>query len=225
MTPNSVSIQQILLITIQILTLGRFVIAQTDERNTNVVVIYTDEHSFRTIGAYRKLLSHDQAFIWGDGIKVHTPHIDALANEGVLFNNFYTVAPLCTPSRASLFSGLYPKKTGAWKNHSPMNGNIMTFADVMKEKRNMATGYFGKWHLDGEKKPLWKTNEGRDFGFNFNKYRWNRGHWKVSVMKRFSRTFKAENLVSLVRISLLRSNCKVHQRGERRYHDSLDICR
>ena len=33
--------------------------------------------------------------------------------------------------------------------------------------------------MDGEKKPLWKTKEGREFGFNFNKYRWNRGHWKV----------------------------------------------
>ena len=156
-------------------------LGQTDSSNPNVVVIYTDEQSFRTIGAYRKLLSHDQAFIWGDNIKVDTPNIDALANEGVLFNNFYTVAPLCTPSRASLFSGLYPKKTGAWKNHSPMNEDIMTFADVMKQKRNMATGYFGKFHLDGEKKPLWKTKEGREFGFNFNKYRWNRGHWKVRV--------------------------------------------
>ena len=75
----------------------------------NLVIIYTDEHNLRTIGAYRDILQKDQAFVWGDGVKLPTPHLDALAENGAIYSNFYTVAPLCTPSRASFFTGLYPK--------------------------------------------------------------------------------------------------------------------
>jgi uncharacterized sulfatase len=45
----------------------------------NLLIIHTDEHNFRTLGCYRALLPPEQAFIWGDGIKVDTPHIDSLA--------------------------------------------------------------------------------------------------------------------------------------------------
>lgn len=145
-------------------------------------MILTDEHSLRTLGCYRDFFrssnQNEQANIWGDGIEVETPYIDSLAADGTMFTNFYTVAPLCTPSRASFMSGLYPQKAGdTGENHGEMDGNIKTFANVLKNRRGYYTGYFGKWHLNGKVKPGWGTST-RKFGFNENKYQWNRGHWK-----------------------------------------------
>jgi arylsulfatase A-like enzyme len=145
-------------------------------------MILTDEHNMRTLGCYREHFKsknqREQAYVWGDGLEVETPNIDKLANEGALFSNFYTVAPLCTPSRASFMSGLYPHKTGANLNHARMNDDIVTFAEVLqKSQRDYYTGYLGKWHLNGEDKPGWGNNE-RKFGFEDTKYQFNRGHWK-----------------------------------------------
>jgi uncharacterized sulfatase len=83
----------------------------------NLVIICTDEHNFRTLGCYRDLLSEDQAFVWGRGVAVETPHIDSLADEGALFTSFYGTTPLCAPARASLMTGLYPHATGVPVNH------------------------------------------------------------------------------------------------------------
>jgi len=141
----------------------------------NLIIIQTDEHNFRTLGAYREQLSHDQAFVWGAGVEVKTPHIDRLVHEGAICNNFYASSPVCTPSRASLMSGLYPIATGSPSNNMPMNDSVITFAQVLK-KEGYATSYLGKWHLDGDAKPGFAPK--RKFGFDDNKYMFNRGHWK-----------------------------------------------
>jgi uncharacterized sulfatase len=55
----------------------------------------------------------------------------------------------------------------------------LTFAYILQDERDYSTAYFGKWHLNGDMKPGWSTNdEGRDFGFENIQYRFNRGHWK-----------------------------------------------
>lgn len=108
----------------------------------------TDQHNYRTLGCYRDYLisknQPGQAYVWGEGVAVETPNIDILAKEGALFTNFHATAPLCTPNRASFVSGLYPAFTGADRNHSPMNDDVVTFAQVLKEERDYETGYFGK---------------------------------------------------------------------------------
>ena len=121
-------------------------------KTPNLVVIYTDEHNFRTLGCYRDQLSDAESFIWGEGVKVDTPHIDSLAKEGTLLTSFYAATPVCAPSRASLLSGLYPYATGVPQNNMPMNDDVLTFAQVLKGK-GYATSYVGKWHLDGNAKP------------------------------------------------------------------------
>ena len=56
-------------------------------------MIMTDEHNFRTLGCYRDLMEQEQAFPWGEGVKVDTPNLDKLAQDGAIYKNFYTVAP------------------------------------------------------------------------------------------------------------------------------------
>jgi len=145
----------------------------------NVLIIQTDEHNFRTLGCYRKLLPTDQAFIWGEGVKVDTPHIDSIAERGAICTRYYATSPVCTPSRAALMTGMYPQNTGSISNDLPMLDSMETFAAVLGNSgyaTGYATGYAGKWHLDGAAKPGWATE--RHFGWQDNRYMFNRGHWK-----------------------------------------------
>lgn len=141
----------------------------------NLLIIHTDEHNFRTIGCYRAVMSDEQSYVWGAGVKVDTPHIDSLAHDGALCTSYYAASPVCTPSRASLVSGLYPVATGSPSNDMPMKDDIVTFAEVFR-RNGYATSYVGKWHLDGEAKPGFSPV--RKFGFEDNRYMINRGHWK-----------------------------------------------
>ena len=131
----------------------------------NLLVIQTDEHHFKTLGCY-------------GGKVVKTPHIDRIARDGALATSFYATTPVCSPSRASLMSGLYPQKTPVETNNVPLDGKIVTFAEVLRRK-GFATGYSGKWHLDGFGKPQWAP--ARKFGWEDNRFKFNRGHWKKFV--------------------------------------------
>ena len=144
-------------------------------RPANLLVIQTDEHNFRTLGCYRDTLSPEQAFIWGKEAFVETPHIDWLADHGALCTSFYATTPVCSPSRAALISGQYPHNTPTHSNNIPLGNDVVTFAELLK-KQGYRTGYIGKWHLDGGGKPQWAPD--RNFGFEDNRYMFNRGHWK-----------------------------------------------
>ena len=140
----------------------------------NLIVIQTDEHNFRTLGCYRKLMAPEQALMWGKHV-VETPHIDSLCERGAICTSFYATTPVCSPSRGSLVSGMYPQSTGVVTNNIPMGDHVVTFAEILK-KQGYATGYVGKWHLEGSGKPQWAPP--RKFGFDDNRYMFNRGHWK-----------------------------------------------
>ncbi|WP_430453060.1 sulfatase family protein [Rhodopirellula europaea] len=141
----------------------------------NVLIIQTDEHNFRTLGCYRDTLPIEEAEIWGQGAVVETPSIDSIAARGAICTSFYATSPVCTPSRAAFFTGRYPQNTGAYQNDRPLRGDMVTFAEVLR-RDGYATGYAGKWHLDGPGKPQWGPE--RQFGFSDNRYMFNRGHWK-----------------------------------------------
>lgn len=144
-------------------------------KQPNVLIIHTDEHNFRTLGCYRELMSNDQAYMWGKGVKVDTPHIDSLARNGAICTGYYAASPVCTPSRASFVSGLYPVATGSPSNDMPMKDEIITFGELFR-RNGYSTSYVGKWHLDGKAKPGFEP--ARKFGFDDNRYMINRGHWK-----------------------------------------------
>ena len=126
------------LIVLQSIVIASSVFAATD---WNVIVIVPDDHSRRAMGAY------------GDSQAV-TPNFDKLAGEGVLFNNAYAAAPVCSPSRAALLSGKYPSQVGVndflMLNDNYKNRGLDTSAVIYPQilKRNgFTTGMIGKWHL------------------------------------------------------------------------------
>jgi arylsulfatase A-like enzyme len=141
----------------------------------NLVIVHTDEHNFRTLGCYREVLPVGQKFVWGKQAVVDTPHVDSLAKRGVLCTSFYATSPVCTPSRAAMMTGLSPHSAGAPTNNLPLKDEVLTFAEALNRK-GYATGYVGKWHLNGGGKPQWGPS--RKFGWKDNRYMFNRGHWK-----------------------------------------------
>jgi choline-sulfatase len=125
------------------------------QRPPNIVLILLDWARRDAIGAY------------GEN-PVQTPNIDALANEGVRFDNAYTPATLCSPARASIITGIYPHAHGIRKTMYPagINGGLPTMypdpiANPFDDERfnlainfpkyltnsGFATGHIGKWHL------------------------------------------------------------------------------
>ena len=89
-----------------------------------------------------------------------TPHIDELYNESVRLTNFHQDM-LCTPSRASLMTGRYPIRTGAWRTsrgRTNLRAEEVTIAEVFREN-GYRTGQFGKWHL-GDTWPFRPQDQG-----------------------------------------------------------------
>lgn len=141
----------------------------------NILIIITDEHNFRTLGCYRQLLPREQAEMWGPGTIVQTPHIDRLAHEGVIGTRAYATAPVCSPSRAAMITGLYPHNTGVPTNNLELRDDVPTLAQIVADK-GYQTSFIGKWHLGGEGKPEWAPRV--DGGFQEKTFMFNRGHWK-----------------------------------------------
>ncbi|MEC9010652.1 MAG: sulfatase-like hydrolase/transferase, partial [Planctomycetota bacterium] len=99
--------------------------------------------------------------------KLHTPNIDALAKQGSRFTDAYAAAPVCSPTRAALITGLAPARLNITQHGAdgpqfwpkdrviqpPAVGHILKHKSVTLAERLHAvgyhTGFFGKWHLSG----------------------------------------------------------------------------
>ena len=129
--------------------------AQEAER-PNVVIIFTDDQGYGDVGVYG-----------AEGYE--TPHLDQMAAEGIRFTDFYVAGPVCTPSRAALLTGSYPKRVGlAHRVIFPyhqigLNPDEVTIAEVLKPL-GYATAAIGKWHL-GHEAPFLPTQQGFDSYF------------------------------------------------------------
>ena len=82
---------------------------------------------------------------------IRTPHLDRLAAEGVKLTDFYSVSPVCTPSRAGLLTGRYPVRSGMVRVLFPreqagLPAQEITLAEALGEL-GYATAMIGKWHL------------------------------------------------------------------------------
>lgn len=159
----------------------------------NVLVIQTDEQSFRTMSCYRELMCSEYANIWGSEAKVETPHLDRLAREGAIYTNYYATSPVSTPSRASIQTGLYPIAAKAPINDMPMDTNIETFADVLRDEGYQTT-FVGKWHLGGT--PAIGSlylQPGHNAGWSDREYMFETEHNKWYVENEFPLRLKAVN--------------------------------
>ena len=108
-------------------------------RQPNIVFIFADD------------LGYADTSVYGSEV-IRTPHIDALAGEGIRFTQGYVSHPVCSPSRAGLLTGRYQQRHG-WEfnparrdDAAGMDINEQTIADALKAQ-GYATGMIGKWHL------------------------------------------------------------------------------
>lgn len=137
--------------------------SQPKKKRPNIVLILADDMGFSDIGCY--------------GGEIETPNLDALAQNGLRFTQFYNSARCC-PTRASLLTGLHPHQTGVgWMTNSAenpkrgdrnvygyrgfLNRDCVTLAEVLS-----AAGYrtlmSGKWHLGYHAKEKWPRQRGFD---------------------------------------------------------------
>lgn len=151
------------------------VTASESVEKTNVLLIITDEHNFRTLGCYREGLPREQGEMWGFGATVSTPNLDQLAAEGVLCTRAYATSPVCSPCRAAMITGRYPHAVGMPTNNHVLDNTVPTLADRLNDA-GYRTTFIGKWHLGGNGKPEWRPKV--DGGFQDKNFMFNRGHWK-----------------------------------------------
>jgi arylsulfatase A len=118
---------------------ARVLRGQERKRRPNVVLIFSDDQGAIDVNCY--------------GAKdLITPNMDQLARTGTRFTQFYSAAPVCSPSRAALMTGRYPQRAGLASNASSQPGGTglateqVTMAEMMKAA-GYATGHVGKWHL------------------------------------------------------------------------------
>ncbi len=102
-------------------------------RPKNVLLVMSDQHKRDCLG------------VAGDSV-AQTPHLDALANTGVRFTNAYCSNPVCTPSRASLMTGLYTHNHQSWNNTVPLPMTRKTMAHWFGSA-GYATSLIGKMHF------------------------------------------------------------------------------
>jgi len=107
----------------------------TSGRRPNIVVIQADQLAAAALGAY------------GNPV-VQSPHIDALAGAGVVFDRAYCNSPLCAPSRASMMTGRMPSSIGAFDNAADFSTSTPTFAHHLRAA-GYHTALVGRMHFIG----------------------------------------------------------------------------
>ena len=114
----------------------------------NLLFIIADDCTFRDIGCY--------------GGQAHTPNINRLATEGLKFNRCFQTAPMCSPTRHNIYTGLYPVKSGAYPNHTFAKPGTKSIVHYLKPlgyrvalsgKRHIATPDIFPFEYSGKKNP------------------------------------------------------------------------
>lgn len=105
----------------------------------NIVFFLTDDHRYDCMGFL------DHPFL-------QTPGLDRLAKEGVYLKNAFVTTSLCSPSRASILTGLYAHNHRVVDNYHEVGKNLIFFPQYL-QKIGYETAFIGKWHMGDENEP------------------------------------------------------------------------
>lgn len=117
------------------------------KKKNNILFVFIDDMGYADLGCYGNK-------------EVHTPNIDQLAKEGILFTQFYVNAPICSPSRVAVTTGHFPSRWGitSYICSKQNNANRAMHNYLKKEAPSVArnikaagyyTAHIGKWHMGG----------------------------------------------------------------------------
>ncbi|MCR2803742.1 sulfatase family protein [Paenibacillus soyae] len=109
-------------------------------RKPNILLITSDQQHWNTIGAFNP--------------ELRTPNLDRLTREGTMFSRAYCPNPTCTPSRASIITGMHPSQHGAWTLGTKLLEDRLTVGDELRDA-GYQTALIGKAHFQ----PLRSTEE------------------------------------------------------------------
>ncbi len=111
--------------------------AAQSTRRRNVIFILSDDHRYDALGFLK-------AQPW-----LKTPQLDRIALEGIHFKNAFVTTALCSPSRASILTGVYAHRHRIVDNNTPIPPGTVFFPSYL-QKAGYKTGFFGKWHMGAE---------------------------------------------------------------------------
>ncbi len=116
---------------------GAHAVGAAQGRQPNILFIFSDQQRCDTIGCYGDNMGRALGL---------SPNLDAMAAEGVRFQNAFTCQPVCGPARACLQTGLYATETGCWHNDIALPLDAVTLPRLLRPA-GYEVGYIGKWHL------------------------------------------------------------------------------
>lgn len=131
-------------------------------KRPNIIIIVADDLGYGDTSVY--------PFI---GSKIITPELEKMSLNGIKLTNFHSAAPICTPSRAALLTGLFPWRLsissvfGGQLDQRNNNLNILPNMANYFKNNGYYTAHIGKWHLGGltpldiKNRRIFKTNNGK----------------------------------------------------------------
>ncbi|MBO3697033.1 sulfatase-like hydrolase/transferase [Roseivirga sp. E12] len=118
---------------------------------TNILLIIADDLGLDALNGYSE-----------GSVKANTPNIDALASNGLIFNNLWTNS-VCSPTRATILTGKYGINTGVRSQGDEISVNETSLQTYINQSNEYATAIVGKWHLSGNAFSLDPEDMGIDY--------------------------------------------------------------
>lgn len=143
----------------------------------NIIFMLADDLGYGDLTSYNPIIVEDDPLTAGNEARIsgeapnntpiHTPHINSLATDGARLTNFYSAAPMCSPSRRALLTARYPNRLGEWaEGYSSAPLGVEAAKDptigMWLKEAGYATAVYGKWNIGQELGVSWPGAHGFD---------------------------------------------------------------